>query len=131
VKRGSSSPRYGAVVLFLFAEACCVFPGNRALAQTEPGSGLVVAIHTAAGETIPGAKVTLRAGKGEPYSSETDAAGIATFSGISPEKYRLSIIARGFDDLSTEVTVEAIPDNRIDAILSPPARGQHHRSGDD
>ena len=103
------------IVLWLLAGA--------AFGQTTAATSLVVTIHTSGGEMIPGAVVKIDAGKidagrAESHTAATDAAGLARFANITPGKYRLSIFANGFDELTTDVTADASSENRIDAVMT-------------
>lgn len=98
-------------VLILLAFACCSGVGR---AQT----ALVVSVHSAAGGAVAGAAVTVRGPAEEQAGSQTSEAGIARIANIAPGKHRLTILAAGFDELTTDIETDASPENRIDAILS-------------
>jgi hypothetical protein len=97
------------------------------MAQT---ARLDVTVHDLQGNAIARAAVTLQTppgippagGKFAPQSAVTDDSGTARFTGIAPGKYRLSLVAKGFDDLSTDVDVDPAetPDafTSIDAIVT-------------
>jgi hypothetical protein len=84
-------------------------------AQTGP---VIVNTHTAAGDAVPGAKVTLEAPGSGSKTAETGETGQARINGVQPGHYQLTIAASGFDDLSTNLEVVPSGDNIIEAILS-------------
>ncbi len=88
------------------------------LAQTPVPTGLVVTVHTSGGEMIPGATIVAAMGKTVAHRADTDANGTVTFTGITPGKYKLSILANGFDELTTDITVDTGSENRIDAAMT-------------
>jgi hypothetical protein len=94
-----------------------------AFAQLPPVISLAITTHTADGRPIPNADLTLRSGSpqaGEtPLTTGTNESGLGRFSDLRPGRYRLTITAKGFDDLTTDVIVEAAGETPIDAILSP------------
>ena len=91
----------------------------QARAQSSPRvTALAVSIHTSAGEMISGAVVKIAGGIAPVQPVETDAKGVARFADIAPGKYRLSILAVGFDELTTDVIVDSSAENRIDAVMS-------------
>jgi hypothetical protein len=90
--------------------------------QTSAVTTLIVTIHTAGGEMIPGATVRLESigpeMKKAVHSGETDGAGVARFSDLPSGKYRLNILAGGFDELTTDVMTDPATENRVDAVMS-------------
>ena len=96
--------RLGPVLLMA---ACSVW------AQNSAGTRLDVAVHDLPGSTVAGAAVTLQpppgsppaGGRFTPRSAVTEDSGIARFTDVAPGKYRLTIVAKGFDQLSTDVDV--------------------------
>jgi len=71
---------------------------------------------------VAGAVVKLHAGTdfraAEDLAAQTEAAGVARLADLAPGKYRMTILANGFDDLTTDIVVDAAAENRIDAILN-------------
>jgi len=80
---------------------------------------LVVTIHTSGGEMIPTATVKLEGGPSETHPASADAKGVARVEGVAPGKYRLVILAGGYDDLITDVNVEPRAESLIDAVMTP------------
>ena len=82
-------------------------------AQSTPVAGLDVAIHDLDGKPVPHATLTLQAPQGSPppggrfaaRSAESDDSGEAHFTALAPGSYHLTISAKGFDELSTNVEV--------------------------
>jgi hypothetical protein len=70
-------------------------------------------VHSAAGEAVPGAKVSLG-----DLTAQTGATGTAQLAGVPPGKHRLTISAVGFEQLVTDVDADPSSENRIEAILS-------------
>jgi hypothetical protein len=98
-----------ALLWFLVACAC-------ALGQSQ--TSLVVSVHSAGGEPVSGATVRLRGPAESLTSAQTGEAGSARLPNIAPGKYRMTILASGFDELTTDIEADASLENRIDAILS-------------
>jgi len=104
-----------------------------ALAQPpQPPASLVVTTHTLPGQAVPNASVTVQSVPGNPASPRisqrtiaTGESGEARFTGLAPGPYRLTILAKGFDEITTDVDVEATTNNSavVEAILS--AGGVH------
>jgi hypothetical protein len=100
------------------------------MAQTAVNARLDVAVHDLQGNAVPRASVTLLAppgapppgGKFTPHATETDDSGVSHFIDIAPGRYRLSIQAKNFDDLTTDVDVSTSDDAataaNIEAILT-------------
>ena len=103
------------------------------MAQTAANARLDVAVHDLQGNAVPQASVTLQAppgappagGKFTPRAAETDDSGVSHFTDVAPGRYRLSIKAKSFDELATDVDVSppedaatAISATRIEAILT-------------
>jgi hypothetical protein len=107
------------------------------MAQTAVNARLDVAVHDLQGIAVPRASVTLQAppgapppgGKFTPRAAETDDSGVAHFSDVAAGRYRLSINAKSFDELVTDVDVNP-PEaaaatstvTNIEAILTVGAR---------
>jgi len=102
-----------------------------ALAQAQRPASLVVTTHTLQGQAVPSAAVTVQSVPGDPASPkisprvvETGASGEARFMDLAPGLYRVTILAKGFDELTTDVAVEPATDNgatpgaSVEAILS-------------
>src|ERR1700677_737315 len=110
-----------------------VLLASLALAQNPVSATLDVAVHDLQGKAISRATVTLQTPPGNPppggkfaaRSTQTDDSGQVHFADLAPGRYRLTILAKGFDELSTNVDVTA-PDadaaglsaNSIDAIVT-------------
>jgi hypothetical protein len=119
--RLSVSKLFLAVLVFIKLE-------SQSLAQNPPAAPLVVTTHTLQSQPIPKATVTVRptpgasaAPKLSPETLETNAAGEARFPAILPGRYRISIVAKGFDELTTDIDVASSPDlpgASIDAVLT-------------
>lgn len=88
-------------------------------AQSRPEASVVVSVHTLAGELMPGVTVRLDEGKPGERAVTTEASGVAQFRDVATGKHTLNISASGFDELTTEVSVEPPGDNRVDATMSP------------
>ena len=108
-----------------------VLPGL--FAQSIATTNLDVAIHDLQGKAIPRAALSLQTptgsppagGKFTPRSTQADDSGEAHFTGIAAGRYRLTITAKGFDELTTDVDVnppesasDAVGATMIDAILT-------------
>jgi hypothetical protein len=90
-----------------------LFLATAAAFAQSPVTTLVVAVHSAAGEAVPGAKVVL--GESTAHTSDD---GIARLPEIPPGKHSLKISAVGFEELTTDIETDPSAENRIDAILS-------------
>lgn len=111
-------------LLFLLAALLCA----DAAAQTPPAAPLVISVHTLQSQPVVGASVTVQSAPATPASQkispqtlQTSAAGGARFPDIQPGRYRVTIHAAGFDELTTDVDVAPTLDNpgtTIDAILT-------------
>jgi hypothetical protein len=99
-----------------------------AFAQQPPSAGLVVTTHDLQGQPVPQATITLETPPGSPppggkFTPRTQSAsetGIVRFTNLAPGRYLLSVVAKGFDELTTSVDVEVTdsgPDT-IDAVLT-------------
>ena len=76
-------------------------------AQSGQITGVVV---DATGGVLPGATVTLVGGPGRPQPAQTDARGRFTFTGLSPGAYTVTVVLRGFGEVTVEdVAVAADP----------------------
>ena len=97
----------------------CALFARSAQSQT---TAVVVSVHSAGGAAVAGAVVKLHAGTdfraAEDLNIQTEAAGTARFADLAPGKYRMTILANGFDDLTTDIVADAAAENRIDAILN-------------
>jgi hypothetical protein len=119
-QRVTPVPRVLRAAIFLTAT---LFPGT-CFPQTPSGS-LVVTTHTLQGQAVAKAEITAApapASDGAPRSAETNASGEARLTGLAPGRYRVTIGAKGFDDLVTFIDVVAesaeTPATAIDAILT-------------
>jgi hypothetical protein len=90
-----------------------------AFAQTQNPPSILVTAHTLQGQPVPRAAVTVQSVPANPASPkisprviETDASGDARFTALVPGLYRLTILAKGYDELTTLVTVDSPTDNR-------------------
>jgi hypothetical protein len=121
-----------------FLTVLLLFPiANLALAQqAEAPASLLVATHTLRGQAVAGAIVTVQSVPGNPASPrisprnvETGESGEAKFTGLAPGPYRVSILAKSYDELTTDIDVAPTTDNTpgasIDAILTA---GSHTES---
>jgi Carboxypeptidase regulatory-like domain len=116
------------ILLAAVLTLCPVFAQNPA--ATASVARLDVAIHDLEGKAIPRATVTLQTSPGNlppggsfaPRTAQSDDSGIAHLTDLAPGLYRLTIIAKGFDELSTDVTVnrpeDVVAGTQIDAILT-------------
>jgi len=109
-----------------------LLPSQTRAQQHQPPASLVVTTHTVQGQAVPNASVTVESIPGNPASPRisqrtvaTSESGEARFTGLAPGSYRLTILAKGFDELITDVDVEPANDNgaAVEAILS--AGGVH------
>ena len=103
---------------------------SQSLAQNPPAAPLVITAHTLQSQPIQKATVTVRSAPGSPAAPkfspqtiETNAAGEARFPDILPGRYRISIVAKGFDELTTDVDVVPPRDPR-----HHDRRHSHHRA---
>ena len=108
-----------------------LFSPTEALAQAHSPASLVVTTHTLQGQAVPNAAITVQPVPGDPASPkisprvvETGASGEARFTDLAPGRYRVRILAKGFDELTTDVAVTpavgnaATPGASVEAILS-------------
>jgi hypothetical protein len=98
--------------------------------QSETPASLLVTTHTLRGQAVAGAIVTVQSVPGNPASPrisprnvETGESGEARFSGLAPGPYRVSILAKSYDELTTDIDVAPTTDNHnpgasVDAILT-------------
>jgi hypothetical protein len=92
---------------------------NQALAQQlHEEASIVVTTRTPQGEAVPKAAVTVQSVPGNsaspriiPRTIETGATGEARFTGLAPGPYRVNILAKGYDELTTDVDAEPATDN--------------------
>ncbi len=99
-----------------------------AVAQPPAVTTLVVTTHTLQGRVVANATVTLQTPPGSPppggtfapRTGKTGDSGEARFENLTPGRYRLTILAKGFDELTTDVDVEPGDGgvNSIDAVLT-------------
>jgi hypothetical protein len=94
------------------------FSLNGAFAQAQSPPSILVTAHTLQGQPVIKAAVTVQSVPANPASPkisprvvETDASGDARFTDLAPGLYRLTILAKGYDELTTLVTVEPPADN--------------------
>lgn len=94
-----------------------------------PTASLAVTTHTLQGPPVANADIRVESVPGNPASpaiaprtAESSAVGEARFTGLVPGRYRVTITAKGYDDLVTDIEVEAAsaetPGTAIDAVLS-------------
>jgi hypothetical protein len=97
-------------------------------AQMPAAAPFVVSTHTLQGQPVTGAAVTVGpapanpAAKATPLTVLTNAAGEARFPNILPGRYRVTIEAKGYDDLTTDIEVQPSvdqPSTTVDALLTP------------
>jgi hypothetical protein len=115
-----------------------LFPGalivaGVVMAQPVVNARLDVTVHDLQGNAIPRAAVTLQTppgapppgGKFVPRAAQTEDSGVARFADVAPGRYRLSIKAKNFDELATDVEVNppegAGGTTNIEAILTTEA----------
>src|SRR5579863_8881635 len=104
---------------------------NEALAQAQAPSSLVVTARTLQGQAVPKAVITVQSVPGNPASPrispqivETSASGEARFTDLAPGRYRVTILANGFDELTTDVDIGpttgdgTVPGASIEATLT-------------
>jgi len=133
--RQRSTMRALRVWLSLLTAALTAYPvfSQGLFAQNRTAANLDVAIHSLQGEAIPRATLSLQTPTGSPppggkftaLTTQADGSGDAHFTGLAPGRYRLTIVAKGYDELTTDVDVnppESINDAAgttvIDAILT-------------
>ncbi len=80
-------------------------------------SVLVVTTHTMEGKAITDATVSVSSGV-VPRTAVADSKGVARIAGLTPGRYTLTILAKGYDELTTDVDVGTEPETSIDALLS-------------
>jgi len=107
--------RIGRIPVYLLLCALALVAG--AAGQSTGAPELVVTTHTMEGVAITDATVSLRAGV-TPRVAEADSAGVARIKGLTAGRYRLTILAKGFDELTTDVDVGPEGETSIDALLS-------------
>ena len=100
--------RFGKVILIL---ACL---------GSAFGQALVVTVRDADGKPVPNASVTLGASNRSSRAADTSESGAARFPAVEPGRYSLSVVARGFDDLTTDIDINAGPagEANVEAILN-------------
>ena len=98
--------------------------------QAETLPSLLVTTHTLRGQAVAGAIVSVQSVPGNPASPrisprnvETGDSGEARFTGLAPGPYRVSILAKSYDELTTDIDVAPPTDNHtpgasVDAILT-------------
>ena len=101
---------------------------TQALAQNPPAAPLVITVHNLQSQPVAKATVSVQPApsspalqKITPQTVETSVSGEARFANILPGRYRVTILAKGFDELTTDVDVEPsadTPGTMIDAILT-------------
>ena len=97
---------------------CALVATVYAAAQTQSVPAvLVVSTHTASGIPVEGASVSVRVGV-LPRVVLSDAAGLARITELRGGRHRLTILAKGYDELTTDVDVADGGETSIDAILS-------------
>jgi hypothetical protein len=90
-----------------------------AAASSQTPAALVVTTHNVQGQAIPKATISIQTSPAaKPRSIQTGESGEARLADIPPGRYHLTIAAKGFDELTTDVDVEATGDTAIEAILT-------------
>ena len=97
-----------------------VLIGWGAICSAQDTGSLIVSVHTASGDAVAGALVMLGPEDANPPHADTDRSGNARFNDVPAGKHVLTIAARGFDELSTDIETSTTIENRIDATLSTP-----------
>ncbi|HEX4274756.1 MAG TPA: carboxypeptidase regulatory-like domain-containing protein [Bryobacteraceae bacterium] len=98
-------------------------------AQTQPSAALTVTTRTLQGQAVAKAEITVQTVPGNPsspaispHTTETSASGEAKITGLAPGRYRVTIAAKSFDELTTDIDIEPpsadAPATAIDAILT-------------
>ncbi len=84
------------------------------------GQSLVVTVRTPDGNPVPGASITLSAANQTIQAAETGETGAARFPAVEPGRHALSVVAKGFDDLTTDIDIAAgvTGETAIEAILN-------------
>jgi hypothetical protein len=84
------------------------------------GQSLAVTVRTPDGKPVPGASVTLGAADRSIQAADTNESGMARFPAVEPGRHALSIVARGFDNLTTNIDVDpgTTGETAIEAILN-------------
>lgn len=122
-KRGSN---WGVAIFPGLVLAALLYPNKTLAQQTQVPGSLVVTTHTLQGQAVPKAAITVAPVAGSPptktppRSIETSASGEARFTDLIPGRYRVTIQAKGFDELTTDLDVEAGSQSpaAIEAILT-------------
>jgi len=117
----------GLSLLFLSV----LFLSREAFTQDRPRASLVVTTHTLQGQAVPNAAIKVQSIPADPTSPnisprvvETDLSGEARFTDLAAGSYRVTILAKGFDELTTDVDVipatdsAAAPGASVEAILT-------------
>src|ERR1019366_3600021 len=85
--------------------------------QTQGPAMLVVTTRAMNGASVSDATISLAIGA-VPRVARADSNGTARITGITGGRFRLPILAKGYDELTTDVDVAAAGETPIDAILS-------------
>jgi hypothetical protein len=93
-------------------------------AQDQPRPSLLIATHTLAtrnqnAEPVAGAAITVQGPGIPPRTVLSNAQGQAQFTGLAPGQYRVTIAAKGFDELTSLVDVDTDAPASVEAILTP------------
>ena len=94
--------------------------GWGAICGAQNTGSLIVSVHTAKGDAVAGALVMLGPEDANPLHADTDRSGNARFNDVPAGKHLLTIAARGFDELATDIETSITSENRIDATLNAP-----------
>ena len=108
-----------------------LFSSCEAFAQDQARASLVVTTHTLQGQAVSNATIRVQSVPADPTSPkisprviETGLSGEARFTDLAPGSYRVTILAKGFDELTTDVTVVPATDSgaaagaSVEAILT-------------
>ena len=84
------------------------------------GQSLVVMVRDSDGKPIPDASLTLGALGQSIRAATTSESGVARFPAVEPGRHSLSVVAKGFDDLATDIDINAgtTVETNIEAILN-------------
>src|SRR5262249_53864461 len=84
------------------------------------GTGIEGIVTDQSGAVVKGAIVTVRSASGATQTAVTDDAGAYRITGLSPEKYDVSVTAPGFSEFKTEsYSVASGSVGMLDAQLTP------------
>lgn len=103
--------------VFFWSRAVALLCASHLYAQNTPDSTLTVTAKTVQGLAVAGADISVLGEGGILHSCKTSPEGACTVSELKAGKYSLSIVAKGFDDLTAEISFS--PESpRVDAVLN-------------